>query len=227
VEYSELKHFGELYYPKNSPKIWTTFLTTMPKELGVLGTPKFMTKMGSQDRYWKEDFHFKTVEERGIAHQEFLDGARFSIACYTTLLAVTDKQKAMEIYPTLADKMWVLQWEEFLPSAKEFRRFPDPWEAFREYFHEFFRAHQREGVKRYNIIENTDTEFHVQLTDCAWDAMFREAGHPEPQCMHGQAEGTCLARLSAKMGFHFKRESSLCCGDTTCDWHFYSRKVSG
>ena len=225
MEYHELKNFGQLFNGKASARVMMASFTAVPKELGFIGTPKFLTKLQGKETHWKK-YRFKTVKEYGITDQDFLGGVRYSLAFYTALLAGCGREKTERSYPNLAEKLSLMMNEEFFPAPEDFLKCPDPWEALREYFLAFFGAWDREGICRFQVVKNTDSEFHVQLGHCAFDAMHREAGCPEAMAMASQADETFFPRLARGIGAEFRRDGWLCRGDSVCDWQFLRRDSS-
>ena len=225
MEYKDLKNFGQLYMAKPSARVLMASFTSIPKELGFIGTPKFLAKLQSKERHWKRK-RFKAAEERGLTHKEFIEGVRYSLAFYTAMIASCGKEKTLQVYPKLSQKIGVMMWEDFLSAAEDFLRFQDPWEAFREYFFEFYRTWERERVWRFKVVRDTATDFQIHVTDCAWPEMHSEGGCPEATASSSQAEVLYFPRLAQGIGGDFKQEDGcLCLGDAICDWHFYRQKV--
>jgi hypothetical protein len=79
---------------------------------------------------------------------------------------------------------------------------------------------------RFEILQDTDTNFQVSITDCPWDFIWREAGHPELARIHGEDMLEFFSDLMRELGGDFKRGSWLCKGDAACDWHFLRHKAS-
>ena len=219
MEYRELKNFGEVFPVKPSARVMMAAFALIPRELGFIGTPKFAAKLQSKDRYWKKK-RFKTADEKGLIHQEFTEGIRFAIAFYTALIATCGKENAAEVYWKLTEKRGAMIYEEFFPSSEDFLRCLDPWEAIRLYFLEFFQAYRGIGAMQYEVVQNTESDLQIHVSDCAWDFMSQEAGYPEIASINGQCDLIFLPRLMEGIGGDFKRESWLCKGDATCDWHF-------
>jgi hypothetical protein len=220
MECEQLKNYGQLLTTKPSAKVLMASITSVPAELGILGTPKFLAKLASKDRYWKRR-KFKAPEERGITNPDILDGIRSNVlAFYTALIATCGKEKAVETYAKLSKKMGLMMYEEFFPSAEDFLRCEDSWGALGEYFLEFLRTWEQEGIAKFEIIEHADGVFHACLTECALNAIYREAGYPETSTIGCRPEHLFLTRLARDVGGEFKRESCICLGDATCDWHF-------
>ena len=96
MEYQDLKNYGTLYTAKASPKVMMSSLAAIPKELGFLGTPKFVAKLQSKERQWKKK-SFKSAQERGFTHAEFLDAIKYSLGFYTALIATVGKEKRLEV----------------------------------------------------------------------------------------------------------------------------------
>jgi hypothetical protein len=179
MECEQLKNYGQLLTAKPSAKVLMASITSVPAELGILGTPKFLAKLASKGRYWKKR-KFKAPEERGIANPDVLEGIQSNVlAFYTALIATCGEEKAPEIYAKGSERMGLMMYEEFFPSAKDFSRCEDTWGAFAQYLLEFLRTWEREGVARFDVIHNTNGELQVRLTDCALNAIYQEAGFPE------------------------------------------------
>lgn len=219
MEYHELKNFGEMLTPNPSRRVTAAVLLAIPKGLGFVGTPAFAKQVTGKQKEWKKR-RFETAQQRGLTHQKFLEGMQSGIAFYAAIVGTRGKEKAMEVYSTLAEKMSVMMYEEFMPSAQDFLRCPDPWEAAREYFLALFRKYDQENVMRIEVIQNTQSDLQIHVSDCAWEFMAREAGYPEMAPMSGQGDLVFLPRLMKGIGGDFKRGACLCKGDPVCDWHF-------
>lgn len=225
MECEQLKNYGQLLTAKPSAKVLMASITSVPAELGILGTPKFLAKLATKDRYWKKR-KFKAPEERGIANPDVLEGIQSNVlAFYTALIATCGEEKALEIYAKGSERMGLMMYEEFFPSAKDFSGCEDTWGAFAQYLLEFLRTWEREGVARFDVLHNTDGELQVRLTDCTLNAIYQEAGFPKVAAVSCQANYCFFTRLANALGGNFKRESWICHGDATCDWHFrWARK---
>ena len=225
MEYQELKNFGQLYTPKPSARVLMALLTNLPKELGFLGTPKFLATLAAKERSWKNK-RFKTAEERGLAHKEFVDGIRYSLAFYSAMVVSCGKKRASQIYPKFTERTSVMMWEDFIPRPKDFLRFDAPWEALREYMFEFYRTNERECVWRFRIMSDTESDFQIHVTDCAWRSMFDEYGCLEALVAGSSSEVIFFPRLAQGLGGNFKQEDGcLCRGDPICDWHFFRHTI--
>jgi len=226
MECERLTNHGQILTTKPSARVIMASITSVPPELGFLGTPKFLLKLQGQDRYWKKK-QFKAAQERGITNPEIVEGIQSNVlAFYTTLIEVCGKQKALNIYTRLSEKMGLMMYEEFFPEAKDFLRCQEPWQAFTQYLLQFLMAWEREGIARFQVVQNTDREFQIHLTDCAFNAMYHEAGYPEVAAVGCRGNYVFLGRLSDEVGYGFRRESWICRGDNTCDWHFRRNMVS-
>ena len=224
MEHHELKNYGEVYTGSASIEIQLKLFTSFPKELGILGTPKFLAKFPGKDREWKGR-QFKVVEERGITSSEFVEGMQYTISLYTALLDIFNKNEADKHFSKITEKAGIMIWEHFLPTAEDFLRCPSPWEAFRKYFLEFHQAFDRANLVRFEVIQDTDSEFHIHCSDCAWDAVVREAGYPEALCIASAADDIVYSRLAQGIGVQWRREARLCCGNAFCDFHFYRHQA--
>ena len=220
MECEQLKNYGQLLTTKPSAKVLMTSLTSVPPELGIIGTPKFLTKLQGQDRRWKRT-QFKAVQERGITNPDIVEGIQSNVlAFYTTLIAACGQEKALNVYSKLSEKMGLMMYEEFFPTAKDFLACQSPWNSLRDYLLEFLRTWETEGIAAFAVLENSEDEFHVHLTDCALNAIYQEAGYPEVAAIGGQANCRFLTALAEDLGGDFRREFWICRGDKVCDWHF-------
>ena len=157
--------------------------TSVPAELGILGTPKFLAKLASKDRYWKKR-KFKAPEERGVANPDVLEGIQSNVlAFYTALIATCGEEEALEIYARGSEKMGLMMYEEFFPSAKDFSGCEDTWGAFARYLLEFLRTWEREGVaQRFGVRRIRLQRVHHQPQRSA-------AGDHQFPCSHGRFWG--------------------------------------
>ena len=223
VDSQDLKNYGQLNVGKASPRVMMSALSSLPSGLGFIGTPKFIAKLQGKDRHWKKH-RFQAVADRGITCQEWIEGISYSIAFYTALVATIGKKKTLEFYPKLASKTGILMDEDFFPSAQDFLRCSDPWGAVKDYFHEYFAVNEREGIMRFEVVENNDSDFQFHVTDCAWHALYHEAGSVEGLSISARTDNEFFPCLAQGIGYDFKRASGICDGDTICDWHFYRHK---
>lgn len=225
MQYTKLKNFGKLHTADTPPRVQINAITWLSGQLGITTFPRFLARVFSEDRYWKR-YHFTEAAKRGITHQEFIAGVQISIATYKASIAVCGKDRGEEIYSEFTKRQGLMLWEDFFPDVKDFLRFPDPWKALRQYFVEYFRVNRQEGVFKYEVALDTDTDLHFKLTDCAWHAMFKEVGCPNLASIAASVDVVFLPRLLEKMGVDFKREHWICRGDHVCDWHFCRRSIA-
>lgn len=224
MDYRELKNFGEFYTGKASPTVMMRAMASLPKDMGFVGAPKILARLQKKERYWKKQ-RFKAAEERGFTNEEFIQSMRYGLAVHTALIEVLGDEKGMEATRTFGGRMGRMVFEEFLPTAEDFLRCPDPWDAVRRYFLEFFQVNEREGAMRFEVVQDTDRHFQVHVTDCAWEFIWGKAGYSELLVVRNHSECTVLSRMMDAMGSMFNRSSCLCTGDATCDWHFYRHKT--
>ena len=225
TECHELQNYGKIFTGKLSPKVLMALFTAIPKELGFIGTPKFLTKIQGKERHWKGRLA-EIGEPRGITHEEFFEGFEYVLASYTAIVATCGDNKGDDAYTKLTAKIAGPSYAEFFPSAKDFRKCPDHWEAVREYFLEFLRAYDRENIMRFKVVQSTDGEFHARLSECIIQDMFGEVGYRHVAFISCDALRIFIADLCRDLGGDFKRECHICKGDAECDWHFYRQKVS-
>jgi L-2-amino-thiazoline-4-carboxylic acid hydrolase len=220
----QLRNYGKLVTAKPSTKVVLSSLTLLPGEVGILGTPKFLLNLQKKERYYKRR-KFRSAAERGITYSDFIDGIRSSLAFVSALVDTCGREKAMEVYRKFVEKISVLMYAEFCPTVDDFLKFPSPWEAFIQYFREFMRAQEREGVARFEVVCDTPDEYRAILSDCGFYAMYEDGGYPEVGSLGGECDVLFIPTLARPLGGDFTRETWLCRGDTTCDWHFHRKPV--
>ena len=219
MHYSELKNYGVMFTPEPSPKAMMTSFAVLPQEVGILGTPKFMVKLGNQERKWKKRT-FKAAVDRGITHEKFISSLHTPLAFANALKQTCGREKTLNIYKKLAEKMGVMVWEEQMPSPEDFLRCINPWEALLSYMREVFRLWNEERVILSEVATDTEEELHLRVVDCAWHSAYCEGGFPEMGPIGGQADVTFMGQLTESLGGSFERECWLCRGDAHCDWRF-------
>ena len=219
MEYEGLSNYGQFYTEKAPPVIMMAAISSLPREVGLLTTPRVLARLQRKERYWKKQ-RFATAEERGLTNPEFLQSMQYGLAVHTTLLDTLGEKKGRETTWAFAARMGRMVLEHFLPTAEDFLRCADPWWAVRCYFLEFFRVNEREHGMRFEIVKDNHSDFQVRVTDCAWDFIWREAGFPELAHVHNGSESLALSRIMRGVGGEFRRGSCLCKGDAACDWHF-------
>ena len=224
MKYEQLKNFGELHTCKASARVQMSAIKWLSSELGMIKFSRFLAKMLTEERHL-DTRHFRAAKERGITNDDFFEGTKTAIATYDSLLQVCGTERGAEIYNRFSKKQGVLLWEDFIPAAEDFLRFSDPWEGLRQYFLEYFRVNEREGLFRLEVVRDSESELYIKVTDCAWFSTYSEAGHPEAASVSAESDVIFLQQLLGEMGGDFKRDSWLCRGDVHCDWHFYRQKT--
>ena len=164
MEYHELQNYGKIYTGKLSAKVMMAVFTSVPKELGFIGTPKFLTKMQGKERYWKGRLA-KIAEPRGITNSEFVEGNEWNLGFFSALVATLGEERALEAYSKLVEKLAVIQYEDFYPTAKNFQACRDPWEALRGYFLEFLRTNDKENTMRFEVVKDSDKTINELITN--------------------------------------------------------------
>ena len=225
MEYQDLKNYGQLYTGKMSAGVLMHAITSVPSELGFIGSTKFLTQLQAKERHWRR-VEFKALVERGVTDPDVVAAMRANLAFYTALVASRGREKAAAIYPRIAERLGPMIYEEFLPSAEDFLGCSDVWGAIRGYFREFFRVVEREGVGRIKAVLDTDSEFRVRYDDCVWHAVACEAGYRELMPITARADVIHLPRLMRAVGGDFRRDCWLCDGDCVCDWRFLRHQTA-
>jgi hypothetical protein len=216
----ELNNFGHLFTGKAPPQLIMKVVGTVSLELGSRQTPLFFAKLPAKDRYWKRR-RIRTFAERGISNKDFIETRRSGLMFYTTLVETCGQEQGAHIHEKITLDSGVSVWRRFFPKARDFLRCPDPQLALREYVLEFLRAWAREGVVRFEVQEQTDTDLRVRISDCSHCAVFEEAGYPEISRNYcNAASSVVLTDLANRVGCTFKREACICLGAPVCDWHF-------
>jgi hypothetical protein len=102
----------------------------------------------------------------------------------------------------------------------------DSWQALVQYMLALFAAWEEEHIADFTVLRDDPDELHVHLTHCAFASAFQEAGYPEIGYTGDQVEVEVFCHKATQMGGEFRRESCLCQGDATCDWHFFRHKLT-
>ena len=193
--------------------------TILMGELGPTNIPKFLAKTPFNTRRWKRK-KFNAFKDRGIANREFIEGICDSLAMFDTIVSVLGREKALDVYSKLGPKATEMVLEDHLPSSEDFQSFSDPMRALREYMLSFIHLYQREGIMRYEVVSDTDSDLHIVLSDCAYCAVGIEAGYPELFQIASEGDDLFFHRLADSIGCKWVRESRLCRGDDRCEYRF-------
>jgi hypothetical protein len=221
---TQLKNFGKPYTPKISSSVVMTVFASLPKDLGFIGTPKFIAKLNSNWGHWHPR-RFKAVQERNITCEEFLEGMRYSLTFYSTMLDARGQEKVSKVYPKFVDKLGVAMFKDFMPTAKDFRKCPDPWDAVRSYFLGLFEAWDRENLMHISLVEASENVLWFRGKDCAICAVYREGGYPEMSWLSCHPNLLFLRRFMRGLGGDFTLQCGVNGCEGYCDWHFYRERL--
>ena len=224
MEVHELKNFGCVFNPKPSGMMEMKVGTMVLGEIGPTNVPKFLAKAPFNSRRWKRK-KFAAAKERGITDRQYLDGIREVIGNYVLTIDVLGKEKGIDTYTRWGPKTAEMMMEEHYPSSDDLLSCSNPTKALKEYILEFFVAGNRIGGVRYDVVADTDDEFRIAVTDCAFYAITLEAGHPEIYSIGCQGHDVFFSKLVEPLGWEWSREGALCRGHHFCDYHF--RRIQG
>jgi len=152
-----------------------------------------------------------------------------AVALHQSLVETVGEEKAGVFWKKCIDQnLGDLILVDFFPSAEDFLQFDDPFEALSTYMVEYFKANERGGLMRVEVVENSKDEFRVDVVECFFHSTACELGQPTLYSHISRGDDIFFPKLGIpKEGKSFaiyERQGTLCRGDKACDWRYHRAK---
>ena len=160
------------------------------------------------------------IRERGLDDDAFIAARVEQAALFAALSHIVGTEKAVEILYEITEVAAPKVVSHIWPTAEEFLSCDDPSGAFKEWTLSLYGAGRKIGVHEFELAEDTDDAFQLNVTYCAWHETLGQLGAGEA-CPASCHEGdVLLPGLCASIGLRYTKTSTLSKGAAVCDYRF-------
>jgi len=228
----ELKHYGRPYSeimaeisgPLNK-LIRKEGTGIVRRHLGLLGSLRLMF-LAKREKKRLAAVDLTPVRQKGLTSDVFIRQRVGEAAMFSAMAKFAGKERALAIQQEIMDKVARPIQEMLNPPVGQFREMEDPFKALRDYWTAFWLAEKNAGLHDYEIAEDSDDVFAVNVTYCAFCEIPRLCGIVEacePNCY---ADEVFYPGYMEPLGIRFARTKTLARGDDCCDFRFEKIKES-
>jgi len=191
----------------------------MRKNLGLIKTPQLLfLVLRERKRMSAQDLSF--VRQKGLTSEKFIEDQVMMAAVFSALSRMVGKEKALEISCEIIESAGPAVLENMMPKPEEFNAMDDPFDAFKQYYTAMMAADKRAGLHDFEVIEDGENAFQLNLTYCAYCEIPKQLGIIEacqPSCY---SDGVFFREYCEKLGMRFIRKETLARGNDVCDFRF-------
>jgi hypothetical protein len=162
----------------------------------------------------------KMIRQQGLVNEAFIRSQIQFAAMYSAISKIVGMGSALEILYKIMDEVAPIIFQSISPAPEDFRRFADPWEAWKKYFQAMAEADRAAGCHVYDVVENTDNAFQLNCIYCAWYEIPKLLGVKEACLPSCYADDVYLPDALRMIGIEFKRTNTLAKGANYCDFRF-------
>lgn len=225
MEVKDLRNYGKpLKIPEGVPKdvekwVRKETLRIIRKNIGLINLIRLLFRMMAENRRMSAH-DMSAVRQRGLADGDFLKGQIQMAALFSAMSRIFGKERALEISREIMDTAGPAVLGVIMPESEDFKKVGDPFEAFRKYNMAHMAANKEAGIHDFEVIEDGEDAFQINVTYCASCEIPKQLGVVEacqPSCY---ADDVFFPDFCEKMGTRFIRKGTLARGDDVCDFRY-------
>ena len=225
MEYKDLKNYG-----KSFPEIFRTFpakintkimkigMRIIQKYLGADKMPDFLKEISKEGKIFKEKD--LSVIRGYCKDEEFIKYMIQNSAIFSALAKFVQDKEALDIHLEIIDNIMPMLGSLMFPSPEDFLAFEDPFETFKKFMINMMDADKKAGVHYYEIIEDTESAFQINMIKCAYYEIPKLLGVPMTTLTNCYVDDVFLPEAVKKAGIKFIRTGTLARGNKVCDFRF-------
>ncbi len=164
------------------------------------------------------------VRSKGLQDVDFIEKQRNNAAMYIALKSVVGEDEAIDILQEITEAIAPRAMDFMFPSTAEFVETGDFFERFKEYFVQAYAANKEAGLHDFEVKENNETTFQINVTYCAYAAIAKELGVPKAAIPSCYADEIFFPERTEPLSVKFIRTSTLGRGGCCCDFCFKLEK---
>jgi hypothetical protein len=226
MDYRELKNFG---VPMNrsmreaerllDARLRRKAFRVVLKRLGIINTLRLLLSLGKERARMAEAVP-SLVGLNGLQDEYFITMLLERTAFFSAMARLVGKDKALDVHKEITDFIGPAINRIVFPPTDEIERFSDPFDVFRKYVLSMMEADRREGIHEFNVVEDSDKAFAMDVTYCAFAEIPNRLGIPEACLPNCYSDDVFLPDYLRPLGVRFVRTGTIARGDFQCDFRF-------
>ena len=211
-------------YRKLKNQINKIFIKHLFKQIGIVNLFRLLWNATKEKR--KKKNHDWSIIERNGFKKENLGFIIEDVAFMKALVKISDKDKACALFSDILEKINKdlapgdsVQNVLMIPE-NDMKLCDDKFVAFKEYIKAGEAAMEKEGSHKIIVVQNTEDTLDFKVKYCIVHEVAKEFGDPIygfPWC---QIDDIVLPIVGDHLGFKYLRSSTLCFGESMCDFKF-------
>jgi len=225
MEVKQLKGYGKpLNISERLPKavdkrIKRESMRIIRRNLGLMKMLQFLfLALRERKRMSARDIFL--VRKKGLTSEKFIEDQIMVAAVFSAMSRMVGKEKALEISYEIIKSAGPTVLENMFPKPEEFSAMENPFDAFKQYYMAIVAADEEAGLHDFEVIEDGEDAFQVNLTYCAFCEIPKKLGIIEacqPSCY---GDDVFFPEYCEKLGMRFIRKGTLARGNDACDFRF-------
>lgn len=200
-------------------EIYTLGAKIILDQIGFLRLPGLVVRYLVERRRMKR-IDLSPVREMGMKDERFIREQVEFAAVFSAIKKSAGAEKMGKIIDLVSEKIGGETLKHVMPPPDDFLKFEDPFRAYSEYVMSVMEGDEREGCHHFDIVENSDDAFHMNITYCAWFDIYNRLGITEACLVSCNSDDALLPGYLEKLGGKFSRSGTLARGATVCDFRF-------
>lgn len=153
-------------------------------------------------------------------NKSFLKQQLEFFATFSALEKTKGTEEATRIMNLVMDESAIESLLLTLPEPDDVRKFPDAFEAFREYFRQLPDAASDAKCHDMTFQDLDEDQFGLDVTWCAWQELAKLHGVPDACKTSCHADDLVYPAYFEKLGIRYQRTSTLAQGAPRCDFRW-------
>ena len=191
----------------------------MAKHLGEDQLEQFASAMAEEQERLLQ-MPLTTIREHEWGSDAFVAARVEAAASYSALSQMVGTEKALEILVEVAQATAPLVTPHLYPTVEDFLSFADPFAAFKKWFISLYEADRQIGAYDYDLVEDTDDAFEVDVTLCAAYEAHRQLGMADACRAECYAGSAVVRSMCDAMHVRYVKSGLLPEGAAVCDYRF-------
>lgn len=201
------------------------FIKDLIKELGLKSFIKMFMRVRKKFEEAKQ-LDWSRMKVKGIS-QKNLDSIIHKMVMAKVMADEMGLEKASELRGRFSDKNVYFVMETMFATPEVFKKCGDGdfFKPFKQYYTAMMDASVKAGLFEYELIEDTENSFQMNVTYCAFAETSKILGSPKT-CYYSTCYGdeVFFPKLCEKVGFEYSRTGTIATGKSVCDDRFTRKK---
>ena len=226
MELKNLKNYGvpqtkvhEIVLKEVMEELSKTRSAIMGKHLDSTNLERFQSiRAAEMEQMAKQDF--STIRAKGLSDNEYIQFRIGNTASFSAMSKILGIEKAIEVSNELMEAANLKVLPATLPAVDDFKEFEDQFTAFKEYILALYKANKKVGSLDFELADNTDDTFQINVTYCTWYEIPKQLGIQEACLSSCYNDDIYFPNLCKPLGIEYKRANTIARGGDCCDFRF-------